>query len=65
MNAGPLVCRFCFIKRERNKSGYAAAIKVANVAINEGRSARVTTSWRCDGCGKMNTQGEPEQLRLC
>ena len=57
-----LICRYCMTEKEptaASRRGYAAAARAAAVVSNP--PARVTTSWRCPGCGQMNRTGKPIQ----
>ncbi len=57
-----LVCRFCMFEKAPNLRGYRAALRAAAVVSNP--PARVSTSWLCPNCDRMNTTAEPEQRDL-
>lgn len=57
-----LVCRYCMHEHQGSERGYQAALRAA--AVISDPPARITTSWLCPDCGKMNRQGKPEQGQL-
>ena len=57
-----LVCRYCMTESPYSARGYAAAQRAA--ATISDPPARVTTSWRCPGCDRMNRSGPAVQGEL-
>jgi len=56
-----LMCRHCATITQRAGKSYEIAVDVASMS---NPPDRVTIAWRCEGCRRMNRQGESVQAVL-